>query len=152
MPKKQGLIRSFRGTNGGRSTLLSHLGFRMQSRTRNEGAFHIVVIAGSLGQAHPPPLLRNGGAVIPRNNNCIQSSELIIGFAWDVDGLDPAPACSVLSIAVVMTVDVGQKSIAGAHRSTEKPVSTRKGFSVGPAHLPDGTYKRKGALRGRGSR
>ena len=28
-------------------------------------------------------------------------------------------------------------------RSTEPPVKKKKGFSVGPANLPDGTYRRK---------
>lgn len=32
-------------------------------------------------------------------------------------------------------------------RTTEHPVKKRKGFSVGPANLPDGTYRRKGRYR-----
>jgi hypothetical protein len=34
-----------------------------------------------------------------------------------------------------------------AKRTTEPPVKKRKGFSVGPANLPDGTYRRKGRYR-----
>lgn len=32
------------------------------------------------------------------------------------------------------------------NQSTEPPVKKKKGFSVGPANLPDGTYRRKGLL------
>lgn len=31
-------------------------------------------------------------------------------------------------------------------RNTEAPAKKRKGFSVGPANLPDGTYRRKSEL------